>query len=52
MRERCVGKTTRKIGWKTVILRPVNKEEMSIIQCWECGQEIEINTTLGRNSIK
>jgi hypothetical protein len=41
MQERRVGKKTRKKGWKKVILRPVNKEEMQIIQCWECGQGID-----------
>jgi hypothetical protein len=52
MQERRVGKIERKKGWKKVILRPVNKEKMPIIQCWECGQGIEINITPGRTSIK
>ncbi len=52
MQERRVGKKERKKGWKKVILRPVNKEEMAIIQCWECGQGIEINTTPGGTIIK
>jgi hypothetical protein len=54
MQERRVGKKNKKKRLEKVILRPVNKEEMPIIQCWECGQGIEINTrtTPGRTSIK
>jgi hypothetical protein len=52
MQKRRVGKKTRKKGWKKVILRHENKEEMPITQCWECGQGIEINTTPGPTSIK
>jgi hypothetical protein len=45
-------KKNKKKRLEKVILRPVNKEEMPIIQCWECGQGIEINTTPGPTNIK
>jgi len=45
LRERPPPSTKKRLEKSNPAPCKVNKEEMPIIQCWECGQGIEINTT-------